>query len=178
MEIADREGHIDILVNNAALYRGMILAPADELPIEEWQRHLDVNLSGTFYMCRAVMPAMKEQRSGKIVNQSSIGAFIHGANSIHYAVTKAAVLTLTQCLATELGQYNVNVNAIAPGVINTPATMERPRPRSGDLLDSTKINRIGTPDDLRGALEFLCTDASDYMTGQVLVIDGGVCMIS
>jgi NAD(P)-dependent dehydrogenase (short-subunit alcohol dehydrogenase family) len=177
-DVVEQDGRIDILVNNAALYSGLELMPAEEIPLDVWRRYVDVNLSGNYYMCRAVIPVMKGQQSGKIVNQSSIGTWLHAANTLHYTLTKAAMISLTQVLASELGESGINVNAIAPGVIATAATMERARPQSGDVLNIAQIKRMGTPDDLRGALEFLCSPASDYMTGQVLVVDGGICMRS
>lgn len=177
--IVSRTGRIDVLVNNAAIYRGLERHPADEIPIDLWRRMIDVNISGNYYMCRSVIPHMRAQQSGKIVNQSSIATWLHSPNVMHYTLTKAAMISMTQCLATELGPAGINVNALAPGVITTPATTEA---ASTDLLaamaNSIKLQRLGTTDDLLGALQFLCTSASDYVTGQVLVVDGGLCMVS
>lgn len=177
--VVEENQSIDILVNNAAVFRGIRLEAAEDIALGTWQRMMDVNISGAFYMCRSVIPQMRAQRSGKIVNQSSVATWLHSPLALPYTVTKAAMVTLTQCLAAELGEDGINVNAIAPGVINTPATMETISQTFVDLvLMNAKIQRIGTPEDLLGALEFLCTEASSYMTGQVLVVDGGLCMVS
>jgi NAD(P)-dependent dehydrogenase (short-subunit alcohol dehydrogenase family) len=178
-QVVAERGQIDILVNNAAFYRGLEMETAEDIPLEVWRRMIDVNISGTYYMCRAVIPQMRRQGSGKIVNQSSIATWMHAPLVLHYSVSKAAAVTMTQCLAAELGEDNINVNAIAPGLINTPATMEGISENLRDMyLMLAKIQRIGTPEDLLGALELLVTPAGDYMTGQVLVVDGGICMVS
>jgi 3-oxoacyl-[acyl-carrier protein] reductase len=173
--VIDRDGRIDILVNNAAIYAGLSMDAAEDIDVAYWRRMVDVNITGTYLMCRAVIPQMRRQRSGKIVNQSSIAAFVGAPLVLHYSVTKAAAVTMTQCLARELGEDNINVNAIAPGLIDTPATQ-------GVLSDSMQemyilqmaIKRVGTTEDLLGALEFLCGPESDYVTGQTLVVDGGI----
>jgi 3-oxoacyl-[acyl-carrier protein] reductase len=174
-QVLNRSGTIDILVNNAGLYRGLQMAPAEEVDLAYWRRMIDVNVNGTYYMCRAVIPHMRRQGHGKIVNQSSIAAYLAAPLASHYVVSKAAVVALTKCLAREVGEDGINVNAIAPGVIGTPATMEAvPEPMRDMLVMNAAIHRIGQPQDLLGALEFLCSDMSDYVTGQTLVVDGGV----
>ncbi len=176
--VIEREGSIDVLVNNAAVYRGLQMEVAEEIDLDYWRRMVDVNLSGTYYMCRAVIPQMRRQGSGKIVNQSSVAAYMAAPLALHYCVTKAAVITLTQVLARELGEDNINVNALAPGVIATPATLESiPEIMREMFMLNASIKRIGEVDDLLGALEFLCTSDSDYMTGQTLVVDGGYYML-
>lgn len=173
--VLDRWGAVDVLVNNAAVYRGLEMTPAEEIDLAYWRRMMDVNINGTYYMCRAVIPQMRRQGHGKIVNQSSIAAYLAAPLASHYVVSKAAVVALTKCLARELGEDGIHVNAIAPGVIGTPATMDAvPEPMRDMLVMNAALHRIGQPDDLLGALEFLCSDMSDYVTGQTLVVDGGV----
>ncbi|MEW6473521.1 MAG: glucose 1-dehydrogenase [Actinomycetota bacterium] len=173
--VIERCGSVDVLVNNAAVYRGLQMTPAEEIDLDYWRRMMDVNINGTYYMCRAVIPHMRQQGHGKIVNQTSIAAYLAAPLASHYAVSKAAVVALTKCLARELGEDGINVNAIAPGVIGTPATMEAvPEPMRDMLVMNAALHRIGQPEDLLGALEFLCSDMSDYLTGQTIVVDGGV----
>lgn len=177
-DIVERHGRIDILVNNAAMYQGLQMDIAEDIDLDYWRRMVDVNLSGTFYMCRAVIPQMRRQESGKIVNQSSAAAFLAAPLVTHYCVTKAAVVTLTQCLAKEVGEDNIQVNAIAPGVIGTDATMTSvPEPLRDMFILNSALRRMGSPEDLLGALEFFCTSMSDYVTGQTLLVDGGVYML-
>ncbi len=175
--IAD-SGKIDILVNNAAIYRGMQLEVAEDIDLAYWRRMIDVNITGTYLMSRALIPAFRAQGSGIIVNQSSIAAMLAPAMSLHYAVTKAAIITMTKVLANELGEDGIRVNAIAPGVIGTEATMEAiPEMMQEMFVMNSALKRIGQPEDLLGALEFLCSPLSAYMTGQTLVVDGGVFML-
>lgn len=177
-ETVDEHGRIDIQVNNAAMYQGLQMDIAEEMDLDYWRRMVDVNLNGTFYMCRAVIPQMRRQQSGKIVNQSSAAAFLAAPLVSHYCVTKAAVVTLTQCLAKEVGEDNIQVNAIAPGVIGTEATLTSvPEPMRDMFILNSALRRMGQPEDLLGALEFLCTSMSDYVTGQTLLVDGGVYML-
>ena len=174
-QVVERQGAIDILVNNAGLYRGFTRSRADEIDLGEWQRMLDVNVSGTYYMCRAVIPQMRNQGSGKIVNQSSASGLACRGMSLHYSLTKAALVPLTKVLSRELAEYGVCVNAIAPGMIDTEATSgtfsEQER---AAIIPMIPMRRAGTTDDLVGVLEFLCSAASDYLTGQTILVDGGV----
>jgi NAD(P)-dependent dehydrogenase (short-subunit alcohol dehydrogenase family) len=177
-QVVERDGAIDVLVNNAAIYRGVEMLPAEDIDLVAWHRIFDVNVNGTFHMCRAVIPHMRRQGFGKIVNQSSVGAHLAPPNGLPYCTTKAAVITMTKVLAKELGEDNINVNAIAPGVINTQATMDTiPEMMQEMLVLNAAIKRVGTPDDLLGVLELLCTSAGDYITGQTIIVDGGVFML-
>lgn len=118
---------------------------------------------------------MRAQGSGKIVNQASIAAYLAAPGAMHYCVTKAAVIAMTKVLARELGDANITVNALAPGIVGTEATMETlPPPLQEALVASSALKRLADPEDLLGTLEFLCSDASAYMTGQTLVVDGGI----
>jgi len=132
-----------------------------------------VNLKGTFLCCRAVFPQMKTQGKGKIINISSVAAFTGGGNFIHYVTSKGGILSFTRGLAAEVGRYGICVNSIAPGVINT----ESSRSTIGDIakaaVNLTPLGRLGQPNDLVGAVIFLSSDNSDYITGQTLTVDGG-----
>ena len=174
----ERFGRIDGLINNAAMFQrpAMYHGPFEDLPVDEWDRLMAVNLRGVFLCCRAVVPHMKDQGSGKIVNISS-GTVSRGSASLHYVTSKAGVVGLTRALARELGDYNINVNAVAPGNTVTmddvdEATEERRRAR----VQSRAIKRAEVPQDLVGSVVFLCSPDSDFMTGQTLVVDGGVWM--
>ncbi|HEY8217924.1 MAG TPA: SDR family NAD(P)-dependent oxidoreductase [Acidimicrobiia bacterium] len=173
-EVVERHGRIDILVNNAAIYRDIRTTPAEEIPIEVWRRVVDVNVNGMYFMCRAVIPHMKRQQAGCIVNQTSGSIWVAPPGMAHYVTTKAAAIPLTKVLARELGPYGIRVNAIAPGLTDTPATHEV---ASDDAIrmsaGSAALGRLATPEDLCGALEFLCSDAAAFVTGQTLAVDGG-----
>jgi NAD(P)-dependent dehydrogenase (short-subunit alcohol dehydrogenase family) len=173
--VLEREGHIDILINNAAVYRGMEFSAAiEDIDVEYWRHVVDVNLTGTFVMSRAVIPQMRKQKSGVIVNQSSTGAYIAAPQVMHYCVSKAAVISLTKGMAQALGPDGIRVNAIAPGMTSSTATQEM----FGDAgleryASNTALRRSGEPSDMAGVVAFLCDDASSFMTGQTVVVDGG-----
>jgi 3-oxoacyl-[acyl-carrier protein] reductase len=164
---------IDILVNNAAMASGLTRKPFVELPIEEWDRLMAVNLKGTFLCCRAVFPQMKAQGKGKIINVSSVSAYTGGGSFIHYVTSKGGVLSFTRGLAAEVGRYGICVNSIAPGVINTESTTSTIADIAKAMTNLTPLGRLGEPDDLVGAVIFLSSDHSDYITGQTLRVDGG-----
>jgi 3-oxoacyl-[acyl-carrier protein] reductase len=131
-------------------------------------------------MSRTAIPVMKSQQSDRIVNQASIAAYLAAAMLIHYDVSKAAVIPLTKVLARELGEFNITVNCIVPGMVTTEATMETLESAPGMsemIIGSASIKRLAEPSDLIGVLEFLCSPESSYMTGQALVVDGGICMV-
>jgi NAD(P)-dependent dehydrogenase (short-subunit alcohol dehydrogenase family) len=183
-QIKERYGRVDILVNNA----GGQLAPnersyAATMPREDWEWIMGINLNGTVYCCQAVAPLMKEQRTGRIVNvgsQAGLRASAEGKGFFaHYSVAKAAIHQYTRVLAAEMGPYGVNVNCIAPGLILSSRALASGRgsPEARARSEpSIALGRLGTPEDCAKVVEFLCIDLSDYITGQIIVIDGGINM--
>lgn len=173
----ERFGRIDGLINNAAMYQrpAMSRVPFDEIPVEKWDRLMEINLRGIFLPCRAVTPQMKEQQSGKIVNISSGTVFAGTPNLLHYVTSKAGVIGLTRGLARELGEYNITVNAIAPGLtISMEETSEEAAERNQQRVQARSIKRTESPEDLVGTAVFLCSSDSDFMSGQTMVVDGGL----
>jgi 3-oxoacyl-[acyl-carrier protein] reductase len=171
-ETVKQFGRIDILVNNAAMVYGITRKPFMEIPVAEWDKLIAVNLRGPFLCCRAVFPQMEKQGKGKIINIASEAPFTGSKNYIHYVTSKGGIIGFTRALAAEVGQYGIRVNAIAPGLTDTEAART--------LFDFAKYNvsrislgRLGQPDDLVGAIIFLSSDDSDFITGQTLVIGGG-----
>ncbi len=175
--VEQRFGRIDGLVNNAALYAGLQLRGPMDLPVDEWDRVMAVNVKGPFLCARAVVPAMRRAGGGSIVNQSSTGAWGSAALT-HYTSSKAAVLGLTRSLAKSFGADGIVVNAIAPGQIGTEATLGLiPAERLERMSATQAIGRTGLPEDLCGAVVFLLSDGARFMTGQTLVVDGGLVML-
>ena len=176
---ADRFGSVDGLINNAAVFQvpAMSRVPFEQIPIDEWDRLIAVNLRGVFLGCRAVVPYMKAQGRGKIINISS-GTVFHGsANSAHYVTSKAGVIGFTRSLARELGDHNINVNAIAPGLTLSLEEMTEDRLQmSRNRAQARAIKRDQQPEDLVGTAVFLCSPDSDFITGQTIVVDGGAQM--
>jgi 3-oxoacyl-[acyl-carrier protein] reductase len=166
-------GRVDILINNAAIYAGLGRKPFYEIPTEEWDRLMTVNLKGPFLCSKAVFPQMKEQMKGKIINMASETAFTGSIGFIHYVTSKGGIVSFTRALAAELGQYGICVNTIAPGFTDTEAS----RTLTDDITkydtSRTPLGRLEQPNDLVGALIFLVSDESDFITAQALVIDGG-----
>jgi 3-oxoacyl-[acyl-carrier protein] reductase len=175
----DRYGRIDILVNNAAIFHTvpMSRAPFDQIDPQEWDRMMSVNLRGTWFACRAVVPQMRKQRYGKIVNISS-GTALKGTGSrIHYVTSKAGILGFTRTLAMELGKDNICVNCIAPGSTLSEEEPDESIVRYRQAAASTRaLQRLQKPEDLVGAMAFFASPDSDFITGQTLVVDGGACM--
>jgi 3-oxoacyl-[acyl-carrier protein] reductase len=178
-ETVGEHGRIDILVNNAGV-AGAAFAPGgssyvEDLAEEDWDRLLDVNLKGTFLMCRAVIPVMKRQRAGRILNAASFAAIVPSVGGAAYAASKAGVVSLTRVLAGELGPWNITVNGYAPGMIPTEMNhfTERPRERQERLLDTLALRRWGEPSDIAGLICFLASDLAGYITGALIDISGG-----
>jgi NAD(P)-dependent dehydrogenase (short-subunit alcohol dehydrogenase family) len=175
-EALERNGRIDILVNNAGLYASLEMRAFTEIPLEEWNRVMEVNVASMFLTCRAVVPVMREHGGGKIVNISSGTPFRGVPFLLHYVTSKGAIVAFTRSLAREVGADSIHVNCVAPGftmsegVKSHPEVIEALRDVS---VAARTIKRDQVPDDVVGAVVFLCTPAADFITGQTMVIDGG-----
>jgi len=175
-EVVVRHGGIDILVNNAGLYASLQMRPFTEIPLEEWRTVMDVNVASMFLTCRAVVPRMRERGGGKIVNISSGTPFRGVPFLLHYVTSKGAIVALTRSLARELGKDGIHVNCVAPGFTMSEGVRQHP-----EVIDALRdvsvsartIQRDQVPEDVVGAVVFLCTPAADFVTGQTMVIDGG-----
>jgi len=175
-ETAKKFGRIDILVNNAAIYVTQKLwkGPVEELALEEWDRVIEVNLKGVFLCCKAVIPVMKQQRSGKIINIAS-GTFFSGSGNMpHYTASKGGIVALTRVMARQLGDWNINVNCMTPGsTMSEESVSDEILKRREGSMDKRCFKRIETPADIVGTALFLASADSDFMTGQLLVVEGG-----
>jgi 3-oxoacyl-[acyl-carrier protein] reductase len=173
----DRFGSIDVLINNASLMSVLARRSWLEIPVDEWDRVMAVNLRGMFLACKAVFPAMKAQKRGKIVNISSSRVFEGSPNRLHYTTSKAGVIGFTRAISREVAEFGITVNAVAPGLT---ASETQVASSSGNYLAARSsgraIDRVQVPDDLVGAVMFLSSPASDFMTGQTLLVDGGKMM--
>jgi 3-oxoacyl-[acyl-carrier protein] reductase len=164
---------IDILVNNAGITRDGLLLRMKE---EDWQSVLQVNLTGTFFCVKAVLPMMSRQRSGRIVNIASIVGAIGNIGQANYAASKAAVIGLTKTVAREYASRNITVNAVAPGFIDTAMTQDLSAETKEALLNQIPLKRLGQPSDIADAVSFLCSEKAGYITGHVLHVNGGMHM--
>lgn len=176
---ADRFGRIDILVNNAAMYAGIVKKPFTDITTEEWNRVMEVNTTGPFHCIKAAVPHMQKQ-GGKIINVASSVVFEGAAGMPHYVASKGAVMAFTRCMARELGAHNINVNSLAPGYTQSEASQKIERGRQDGGLDPEKImlqrrclKRSEDPADLVGTAIFLASDMSNFVTGQLILCDGG-----
>jgi len=165
-------GRIDILVNNAAIFINIQRHPFYEITAEEWDRVSAVNIKGPFLCAKAVFPQMKVQKYGKIINVSSSTAYWGTPMFLHYVASKAALVGMTRSLARECGEFGICVNAIAPGLVEHEG-QNAPKALTELQLKARSIKRLETPEDLLGALIYLASPDSDFVTGQTLVIDGG-----
>lgn len=167
-------GSIDILVNNSGATWG---APVSEMPYEAWQKVMNVNVTGTFLMSQEVGKTMIKQNQGKIINIASVAGFggtdPRYMDTIGYNTSKGAVMTFTKDLAVKWGQYNINVNAIAPGFFPTKMSQGLLEKGKEKILEGTPLNRLGSDADMMGAALFLASKASDYVSGDILAVDGG-----
>lgn len=180
-ETVDRFGRIDGLVNNAAFYlrpHAMARVHFELIPLDEWDRMMSINLRGAFLCCRSVVPFMKLQRAGKIINVTSSAIFYGAAFAAHYVTSKAGIIGLTRSLARELGDYGININAIAPGFtmsIEDPG--ESVLENNARRIEARSIKREQLPIDSVGSMIYLLSSDSDFMTGHTMVVDGGAQMI-
>ncbi len=166
-------GRIDILVNNAGITRDRLILRMTE---EDWDAVLDVNLKGTFHCTKAVIRHMAKQRSGKIVNIASVSGEMGNPGQANYSASKAGVIGLTKTIAREFAARGINVNAIAPGFIQTAMTDAIPEKSKETLIQMIPMERLGQPEDVAEAVLFLVSERSSYITGQVLNVNGGIYM--
>ena len=173
-ETLARFGRIDVLVNNAAIYGTIVRRPFMEIPVEEWDRVMAVNLRGLFLCARAVFPTMKAQGKGKIINIASSTFFKGVPNYIHYTTSKGGVVGFTRSLARELGEHGIRVNAISPGFTLSGDNEANASEESKEAnVQARMLRRAEVPADLVGTLVFLASDDSDFITAQTILVDGG-----
>jgi 3-oxoacyl-[acyl-carrier protein] reductase len=166
-------GELDILVNNAGITRDTLLARMSE---DDWRAVISTNLDGAFHTCKAVSRKMLKRRSGSIVNMTSFVGLHGNPGQANYAASKAGIIGFTKALAKELGPRGVRVNAVAPGYIDTELTQGLPEELRGFLLQNTPLGRLGEPRDVATAVRFLCSDEAGFVTGEIMLVDGGLGM--
>jgi 3-oxoacyl-[acyl-carrier protein] reductase len=171
--LVEEAGDLDILVNNAGLTRDGLIARMSD---EDWRTVLDTNLGGVFHTCRAAARGMMRRRSGSIVNVSSVVGLHGNPGQTNYAASKAGIIGFTKSLARELASRGVRANVVAPGYIETALTDVLPEEVQHAILANTPLARLGTPEDVAGAVRFLCSDEASFMTGEVVLVDGGLGM--
>ena len=169
--LVEEAGELDILVNNAGITRDGLLA---RMPDDDWRAVIETNLSGVFYTCRAAVRGMMKRRAGSIVNVSSIVGVHGNPGQTNYGAAKAGIIGFTKSLARELGGRGVRANVVAPGYVNTRLTDVLPDEAKGLMLTNTPLGRLGDPEDVAGAVRFLCSDEASFITGEVLLVDGGL----
>jgi len=171
--LVEEAGDLDILVNNAGVTRDGLLARMSD---EDWREVIETNLSSVYYTCRAVTRPMMKQRSGAIVNLSSIVGLHGNFGQTNYGAAKAGIIGFTKSLARELGSRGVRATVVAPGYIKTRLTDVIPEEGKALMLANTPLGRLGDPEDVAGAVRFLCSDEASFITGEVLLVDGGLGM--
>jgi 3-oxoacyl-[acyl-carrier protein] reductase len=171
--LVEEAGDLDILVNNAGLTRDGLLA---RMPDADWRDVIETNLSSVFYTCRAAARGMMRRKAGAIVNVSSIVGVHGNPGQTNYGASKAGIIGFTKSLARELGSRNVRANVVAPGYVNTRLTTVLPEEAQQAMLVNTPLGRLGEPEDIAGAVRFLCSDEAAFITGEVLLVDGGLGM--
>jgi len=172
-QLVEEAGELDILVNNAGVTRDGLLA---RMPDEDWNDVLATNLGGVFHTCRAAARGMMKRRSGAIVNISSIVGLHGNPGQTNYSASKAGIIGFTKALARELGNRGVRANVVAPGYVDTRLTQVIADEMKELMLANTPLGRFGTPEDVAGAVRFLCSDEAAFITGEVLLVDGGLGM--
>ena len=171
--VLDEHGRIDILINNAGITRDNLLM---RMKSEEWDAVMATNVNALYYCSQAVLRPMIRQRSGRIINMSSVVGLMGNAGQVNYATSKAAILGFTKALAREVASRNVTVNAVAPGFIETDMTRELPEGATDALDEAIPMKRIGQPADVAAAVIYLASEGASYVTGQVLQVNGGLYM--
>ena len=171
--LVSEAGDLDILVNNAGLTRDGLLARMSD---DDWHEVIETNLSSVFYTCRAVTRPMMKKRAGAIVNVSSIVGLHGNWGQTNYGASKAGIIGFTKSLARELGSRGVRANVVAPGYVKTRLTDVIPEQGRAAMLQNTPLGRLGEPEDVAGAVRFLCSDEASFITGEVLLVDGGLGM--
>ncbi|OFY88629.1 MAG: hypothetical protein A3K10_16780 [Bacteroidetes bacterium RIFCSPLOWO2_12_FULL_31_6] len=162
-------GGVDVIVNNAGIIRDNVIW---KMPVEDFDKVIDINLKGTWLMCKVAGTLMREQKRGRIVNIAS-RAWLGNRGQSNYSASKAGVIGLTRVLALELGTYGVLVNAIAPGLIDTPLTQKLPLDVQEKLIQAQPTKSMGKPEDIANAVAFLCDEKTQFITGQTIYVDGG-----
>jgi len=171
--LVDEAGDVDILVNNAGLTRDGLLARMSD---DDWRTVIETNLSSVFYTCRAVTRPMMKKRGGSIVNISSIVG-VHGNwGQTNYGASKAGIIGFTKSLARELGSRNIRANVVAPGYVKTALTEVLPDEATAAMVQQTPLGRVADPEEIAGAVRFLASDQASFITGEVLLVDGGLGM--
>jgi 3-oxoacyl-[acyl-carrier protein] reductase len=171
--LVEEAGELDVLVNNAGLTRDGLIARMSD---EDWNAVVDTNLGGVFYTCRAAARGMMKRRGGAIVNISSIVGLHGNPGQTNYSASKAGIIGFTKALARELGTRGVRANVVAPGYVDTRLTHVIADDLKETMLTNTPLGRFGTPEDVAGAVRFLCSDEAAFITGEVLLVDGGLGM--
>jgi 3-oxoacyl-[acyl-carrier protein] reductase len=171
--LVEEAGDLDILVNNAGLTRDTLIARMSD---EDWRAVMETNLGGTFHTCRAAARGMLRRRSGSIVNVSSIVGLRGNPGQTNYSASKAGIIGFTKALARELGSRGVRANVVAPGYVSTRLTEVLPDDLKDQMLGATPLGRFGDPEDVAAAVRFLCSDEASFITGDVLLVDGGLAM--
>ena len=174
-QVVGRFGSLDVLVNNAAIFSTLKMRPFFEIPLDEWQKVIDVNLTGVFLCARHAYEPMRQRGWGRIINISSGVVPVGRANYMHYVASKAGVVGVTRAMARELGGFGITVNAILPGATQTEIPRDTVTPEQRKVFIAMQsLQRAQVPEDLSGVVSFLASDDSRFMTGQSLIVDGGM----
>ena len=174
-QVIEKFGRIDILINNAAVFSRITMAPFWELPLDEWDSAMNVNVTGSYYCARAVVPSMREAKWGRIVNVTSGTVQLGSANYLHYITSKSAIIGMTRSMARELGASNITVNTFWPGITKTEVNRPSATDEVFEMFSKRQcLPRMTTIDDLAKPMLFLCSEEAAYMTGQIFEPDGGL----